>query len=329
MIDNMTNGVALARIADTAISDKNSNDTQSLLREIQELTELFEEILAKEGGQKTGNGGDPAESSLAKGLGAVAPFADISKTPVNTPAPSPAGLAATPLNATPPAMVQVALPLSPFDKTTLANSALTAGSSDAGASCTSAGSGNNAMVITNTSNHDEKIGQFLNGGSITQPAAEIDLKPGQTGTLRYQNGEGGFDAEANSSGQFQPTASRLEFYADSKGMNNDDVSYIDGDNAAISVNDGHGRFAGETQSMAFSAPSDIVSRDSGGLPTITGWYDGSTQAMQAGGAYIQDKLGGTGAAYIHPDDDRNATEKNPMTMEQDSSATYYVEFGEA
>ena len=197
-----------------------------------------------------------------------------------------------------------------------------------GTSSTSAGDGPNTTTITNTSNHDEKIGQFLNGGSTTQPTAEIDLKPGQTGTLKYENGQGGYDAEADSSGNFQSTASRLEFYADAKGVNNDDVSYIDGRNASIKVSDGNGKTAGDSQSIANNAPSDAITKDAGGRATVTGWYDGSTQDMKDGGAYMESKLG-TGNAYIHPDDDRNATSSNPMTMAQDTSQHYTADFGDA
>jgi len=196
------------------------------------------------------------------------------------------------------------------------------------ASSTSAGDGPNTTTITNTSNHDEKIGQFLNGGSTTQPTAEIDLKPGQTGTLKYENGQGGYDAEADSSGNFQSTASRLEFYADAKGVNNDDVSYIDGRNASIKVSDGNGKTAGDSQSIANDAPSNAITKDAAGRATVTGWYDGSTQDMKDGGAYMESKLG-TGNAYIHPDDDRNATSSNPMTMAQDTSQHYTADFGDA
>lgn len=192
-----------------------------------------------------------------------------------------------------------------------------------------AGTGENSVSISNTSNHDEKIGEFLNGGSTTAPVAEITLKPGETGKLSYANGQGGFMAEADSSGAYKPSASRLEFYADAKGINNTDVSYIDGRNAAIQVSDGKGKSAGDTQNIASQAPSDIVSHDSGGNATVTGWYDGSSAAMQAGGSFMEQKLG-TGNAYIHPDDDQKRTQSaNPMTMAQDSSQNYTASFGDA
>lgn len=191
-----------------------------------------------------------------------------------------------------------------------------------------AGSGQNTTYIKNTSSHDETIGQFMNGGSTTTPEAQITLKPGETGALKYANGEGGYDAVADASGQYKPDASRLEFYADQNGVNNDDVSYIDGDNAAIKVSDGKGKSVGQSESIASEAPSGIVQHDSEGRATITGWYDGSSQGMQEGGKFLEDKLG-TGNAYIHPDDDRNGQDANPMTMAQDSSSTYYATFGDA
>lgn len=192
----------------------------------------------------------------------------------------------------------------------------------------SGGSGSNTVTITNTSSQNETIGEFLNGGSTTQPVAEITLKPGETGTLSYANGQGGYMAKADSSGTFQSTASRLEFYADANGVNNTDVSYIDGRNASIKVSDDQGKTAGDTQSIAASAPEGTITRDSADNATIAGWYDGSTSTMQAGGAYMEQQLG-TGNAYIHPDDDQRATASNPMTMAQDKSQNYTASFGDA
>lgn len=193
----------------------------------------------------------------------------------------------------------------------------------------SAGSGSNSVTIQNSSNHVEKIGEFLNGGSTTTPVAEITLKPGESGTVSYQNGQGGYIAEADASGTYQPTASRLEFYADANGVNNTDVSYIDGRNASIEVSDGQGKTVGDTKSIASAAPESTLTHDSAGNATVAGWYDGSSSTMQAGGAYMEQQLG-TGNAYIHPNDDQNrADNTNPMTMAQDKSQTYTAKFGDA
>ena len=269
-----------------------SDGTQNTQEEAK-LAEVFQELMAL---LKQGNQEGSASPAISPATGSSA-----SATPVT--------------GSTSPATPASSNPSSPAATTS-------------GASSVSAGDGPNTTTITNTSNHDEKIGQFLNGGSTTQPTAEIDLKPGQTGTLKYENGQGGYDAEADSSGNFQSTASRLEFYADAKGVNNDDVSYIDGRNASIKVSDGNGKTAGDSQSIAADAPSNAITKDAGGRATVTGWYDGSTQDMKDGGAYMESKLG-TGNAYIHPDDDRNATGSNPMTMAQDPSQHYTADFGDA
>ena len=276
-----------------------SSGTQNSQEEAK-LAEVFQELMAllKQGNQEgsTNSGSDTTSSAISPAAGSSA-----SATPT-------AGSTS---------------PTTPASSDASSPAAATSGTSS-----TSAGDGPNTTTITNTSNHDEKIGQFLNGGSTTQPTAEIDLKPGQTGTLKYENGQGGYDAEADSSGNFQSTASRLEFYADAKGVNNDDVSYIDGRNASIKVSDGNGKTAGDSQSIANDAPSNAITKDAGGRATVTGWYDGSTQDMKDGGAYMESKLG-TGNAYIHPDDDRNATSSNPMTMAQDTSQHYTADFGDA
>ncbi|GAN59199.1 hypothetical protein ACI01nite_21790 [Acetobacter cibinongensis] len=220
----------------------------------------------------------------------------------------------------------------PVDKTNAPSSTTPtadAASSTVAAPTVAAGSGDNTVTIVNTSNHEEKIGEFLNGGSTTQPVAEITLKPGESGTLSYANGQGGYMAEADASGAYRSTASRLEFYADANGVNNTDVSYIDGRNAAIQVSDDRGNTLGDAESIAASAPESTLSKDSAGNVTIAGWYDGSNSTMQAGGAYMEQKLG-TGNAYIHPNDDQNRTaDTNPMTMAQDVSQNYVARFGDA
>lgn len=196
-----------------------------------------------------------------------------------------------------------------------------------GTPTTSAGSGPNAIQITDTTNKPMTIGEFKNGGSTTDPSAEITLQPGQTGTLRYQNGEAGYDAKADSNGQFQPNASRLEYEADADGkMKYPDVSYIDGRNASISLTDGSGLNKGDDKSIAAGAPAGAVETDSAGDKTIAGYYDGSTAQMQAGADYMQSQLG-TGGAYLHPNDDTLPAGQNPMSGTQ--SSTLYADFGNA
>ncbi len=196
-----------------------------------------------------------------------------------------------------------------------------------GTSTTSAGSGPNAIEITDTTSKPMTIGEFKNGGSTTTPSAEITLQPGQTGTLRYQNGDAGYDAKADSSGQFEPNASRLEYEADADGkMKYPDVSYIDGRNASISLTDGSGLNKGDDKSIAAGAPADAVQTDAAGDKTIAGYYDGSTAQMQAGANYMQSQLG-TGGAYLHPNDDTLPAGQNPMSGTQ--SNTLYADFGNA
>ena len=192
---------------------------------------------------------------------------------------------------------------------------------------TSAGTGANAIQVTNTTNEPMTIGKFKNGESTTSPSAEITLQPGQTGTLHYENGEAGYAAKADSSGQFQPNASRLEYEADADGkMKYPDVSYIDGRNASISLSDGSGLNKGDDKSIAAGAPADAVQTDSAGDKTIAGYYDGSTAQMQAGATYMQSQLG-TGGAYLHPNDDTLPNGQNPMSGTQ--SSTLYADFGNA
>lgn len=192
---------------------------------------------------------------------------------------------------------------------------------------TSAGSGPNSINITNHEDHPITVGKFKNGESATAPSAEITLQPGQSGTLHYDNGEAGFAAQADSSGKYQPTASRLEYEADKDGkMKYPDVSYIDGRNAAISVTDGAGLSKGDDKNIASGAPSGTITQDVAGNKTVAGWYDGSTAQMQAGGAFMQDKLG-TSGAYLHPNDDTKSKDQNPMSGTQ--SDTLNATFGNA
>jgi hypothetical protein len=194
-------------------------------------------------------------------------------------------------------------------------------------SSTSAGTGPNAMEITNTQDHAITVGKFKNGESATAPSAVITLQPGQTGTLHYENGEAGFAAQADATGKFQPSASRLEYEADKDGkMKYPDVSYIDGRNASISLSDGAGLNKGDSKSIAGGADPSLVTTDSGGNKTVAGWYDGSNAQMQAGGAYMAGQLGTTGA-YLHPNDDTLAQGQNPMSATQ--SNTIKASFGNA
>lgn len=201
------------------------------------------------------------------------------------------------------------------------------GAGESGKSGASAGTGPNAMSITNSQDHAITVGKFKNGESTTDPSAKITLEPHQTGTLRYENGEAGYAAQADAGGKFQPTASRLEYEADKNGeMKFPDISYIDGRNASISLTDGAGLNKGDSKSIADGATPDIVTKDSAGNKTVAGWYDGSTSQMRAGGAFMESQLG-TSGAYLHPDDDKLSGAQNPMSGTQ--SSTIKATFGDA
>ncbi|MBV9116349.1 MAG: hypothetical protein JOY63_03165 [Acetobacteraceae bacterium] len=201
-------------------------------------------------------------------------------------------------------------------QTTLRAAVAALGLAAAAAHAATGAGGPNEMRITNAQRRPITIGKFINGQSITHPSAAITLRPGQTGSLSFRNGEAGFVAQADANGHFQTTASRLEYEADADGrMKYPDVSYIDGRNAAISLTDGAKLHKGDKKTIAAGAPPDIVSRDSGGTVTITGWYDGSTPQMRKGGAYMQSRLGMSGA-YLHPNDDRLPPDQNPMSATQ-------------
>lgn len=181
-----------------------------------------------------------------------------------------------------------------------------------------AGDGPRNFNITNTQDHDIQIGQFDKNNQLV---AEMTLKPGQSGQMKYQNDFTGLLKQADADGKYQDSASRLEFY---NGYVN--TSDIDGRNAAIYATDHKGFEIGDKQSIADSAPDDVVSKDSAGNKTIAGWYDGSTDTMRKGGQFMTDKLG-TGMTYMHPDDDKLSPGNNPMR--HTDAMTLDVIFGKA
>lgn len=187
------------------------------------------------------------------------------------------------------------------------------------------GTGPNVIYITNDQSHEITVGKFRNLESTTEPSAQITLKPGETGALYYENGEAGIMTQADADGQFRSDASRLEYQSEADGSKRfPDISYIDGRNASILLTDGKDFNKGDSVSIAKDAPAEIVTTDSAGNRTIVGWYDGSTDQMQAGGKYMEDILG-TNGAYLHPDDDRRAPGSNPMTATE--SNVLFARFG--
>jgi len=191
-------------------------------------------------------------------------------------------------------------------KTAATSAESTASASSASATAASdqvTGSGPRSFDITNAEDHDITLGMF---DKDNKQVASMTLKPGEKGTMNYQNDFTGVIKQADADGKFQDSASRLEFY---NGFIN--TSDIDGRNAAISATDHNGFNIGDNKSIADGAPDNIVSTDSAGDKTIAGWYDGSTDTMKAGGEYMENQLG-TGDTYIHPNDDQLGQGNNPM-----------------
>jgi hypothetical protein len=182
-----------------------------------------------------------------------------------------------------------------------------------------AGSGPRSFNITNTFDHDITLGKHEQVNGKEEMTGEITLKPGQTGTLKFENDTTGLVKMANAEGKYQADASRLEYY---NGFIN--VSDIDGRNAAIHATDDKGFEIGNAESVADKAPSDIVSTDSGGNETVAGWYDGSTDKMKKGGEFLTNELG-TAMTYQHPNDDTLGPGNNPMRQTQSMSLS--VTFG--
>lgn len=183
----------------------------------------------------------------------------------------------------------------------------------------------NTVWLLNRGSHRIVLDEMVSQGSQLVKVNSISLEPGQKGAMGFWPGQSGFIAAENASGQLQWDASRLEFYGIDSNYVAINVSYIDGRNASITVDDGMGHKKGDLNAIANGAPGIALHYDSAGWPTITGWYDGSTEAGRQGGAYIQSRIP-CGAAYVHPDDDRNSS-CNPMTMGYDPSHNYYVDFG--
>jgi hypothetical protein len=183
-----------------------------------------------------------------------------------------------------------------------------------------AGSGPYSMNISNTQDHEIKIGQFDQKENLI---GEITLapkgQPGSTGTMKYQADTTTLMKQADEDGQYRPDASRLEAY---NGFIN--TSYIDGRNASIHASDGKGFEIGDSKSIAEEAKkANLIDNVN---ETIPGWYDGSTTEMQRGGEFLEKELS-TGDSYIHPDDDQRGPGKNPMR--HTDSMTLNVEFGKA
>lgn len=256
------------------------------------------------GSADAGSTGDaaPAAAAAAPVAAAAAAPADTGSAPAATPGAD-AGTTGAAAQGGAPATDGSSTPAAADPATSTAGTGATADSAATGDSTQSVGSGPRSFDITNNEDHDITLGMF---DKDNQQVATMKLKPGDTGTMNYQNDFTGVIKQADSDGKFQDSASRLEFY---NGYVN--TSDIDGRNAAISATDHNGFNIGDNKSIADGAPSNIVTQDSAGDKTIAGWYDGSTDTMKAGGQYMEDQLG-TGDTYIHPNDDQLGQGSNPM-----------------
>ncbi|WP_158784471.1 hypothetical protein [Pantoea sp. BAV 3049] len=274
---------------------------QQILQVMSELLKMVMQLLQ----QNSGNSNNDSSSSSATSSGSSgngSPAADVgAATASNVAQPQVNAGATIPAQSAPSTAIDSSGADDLSSSTTSPDPASDA--SAAPASGKSVGSGPRSFDITNNEDHDISLGMF---DKDNNKVAEMKLKPGETGTMNYQNDFTGVIKQADADGKYQDSASRLEFY---NGFVN--TSDIDGRNASISATDHNGFNIGDNKSIADGAPSNIVSEDSAGDKTIAGWYDGSSDTMKAGGQYMEDQLG-TGDTYIHPNDDRLGQGSNPM-----------------
>lgn len=256
------------------------------------------------GGVPTGTAQPDASDPLAGGT--IVPPTDVSKAAVAAaPAATDPAAAAPPLGG-------------------VASASAPTAAAPAGGDGPTAGTGPRMFNVTNTQDKPINIGQFDKDNKLV---AQMTLQPGQTGHMKFENDTTGLLKQADSDGNYQPNASRLEFY---NGFIN--TSDIDGRNASIAATDHNGFNIGDSKSIAGNAPSDITTQDSAGNKTIAGFYDGSTDTMNKGANYMIDQLsqGGqsaTGQTYFHPNDDTLGQGNNPMRHTDAMSVD--VTFGKA
>lgn len=188
-----------------------------------------------------------------------------------------------------------------------------------------AGDAPNTIWLTNRGS--ERI--VLDEMDVTNNAAphkvnSITLDPGQSGAMGFWQGQAAYIAAEDGTGNIPATASRLEFYSVNQWANSIDISYIDGRNASIAVDDGMGKKIGSLQSLVPYAPPAALVYDNQGRAGIIGWHDGNNIRGRIGAAYIQSNIP-CGSAFVHPDDNKNAS-CNPMRLGYDQSHNFYVDF---
>lgn len=182
------------------------------------------------------------------------------------------------------------------------------------------------LHVWNRTDHPITIGQFHAAGYSTILDYAVTLQPGDSQTFTYGSGVSGLLTLLTNSGQMTPFPSRLEYHGEANGSSSPNISYIDGHDLSMTIDDARGHKLGDLRSIVGSAPQDIVHYDESGRPGLIGWYDGSTPQMQEAGNYMTAALAPCPQVYIRPSDDYMPT-CNPMTMAMDISTDYYVDFG--
>ena len=187
-----------------------------------------------------------------------------------------------------------------------------------------AGNASNTIWLINRGSQRLVLDEMdVTNGASPHKVNSITLNPGQSGAMGFWQGQAAYIAAEDSSGNIPTIASRLEFYSINQWANSIDISYIDGRNISMTVDDARGNKIGSLQSIAPSAPPSALIYDNGGHPAIIGWHDGNNSKGRIGAAYIQSNIP-CGAAFVHPDDDKNAS-CNPTRLGYDQSHNFYVD----
>lgn len=186
----------------------------------------------------------------------------------------------------------------------------------------------NTLWLTNQGSQRIVLDEMdVTNGAAPHKVNSITLEPGQKGAMGFWQGQAGYVVAEDGAGNIPDSASRFEFHSVNQWANSVDISYIDGRNASITVDDGMGNKIGSLQSIASHAPPAALTYDNHGRPIIIGWHDGNSIKGRIGAAYIQSNIP-CGSAMIHPDDNRNAG-CNPMRLGYDQSHNYYVDFADS
>lgn len=296
------------------------DDVMSRVRDlVQQILQLLAQFTQQNqngnaGSAQNNAGGNSSGGGSGRGAGAPAGGMPAPEQATAQPTTSPA----------PVQKAETSAPTSPTAQGEPANGTGTTGEAQATAkpatvateSGQASGTGPYSLNITNADDETHEYGEFDKNEKLI---AEITLKPGEKGTLKYEADTTTLVKQEDEDGKYHSDAARLEAY--NKFVNTSD---IDGRDASIYATDGKGFEIGDKKSIAAEALKQGVIKNLD--DTIPGWYDGSTAEMQKGGAFLEQQLG-TGDTYIHPNDDQLGQGKNPMRSS--NSMSLDVEFGKA